>query len=147
MLRSIISIISALILIFYLCESGEMVTNQYKVLDFGLSQCDWYSFPIRMQRSLVVFMSYTQQPVMIQGFANVRCIRDTFKKVNLDLGIECKTSCYHSFFKFLCFRRLMQVSHILWCSAESMDEYYIKYIQVFYKALHEPIVISRYGDE
>lgn len=122
MLRSIISIISALILIFYLCESGEMVTNQYKVLDFGLYQCDWYSFPIRMQRSLVVFMSYTQQPVMIQGFANVRCIRDTFKKVNLDLGIECQTSCYHSFFKFLCFRRLMQVSHILWCSAESMDE-------------------------
>lgn len=75
-------ILMAFSLIFLLCELGEMVTNQYEMLDFEMYQCDWYLFSVGMQRSLVIFMSFSQQPIMIQGFGNTRCVRDTFKKVS-----------------------------------------------------------------
>lgn len=83
-----ITVFVTLAMIFFPCELGEMVTNQYELLDDELCQLDWYLFPIEMQRSLVIFMSFTQQPAMIRGFANVRCGRDTFKKVGFDWGGE-----------------------------------------------------------
>ena len=46
------------------------------------SQCDWYSFPIEIQQMLVIVMANAQQPVIIKGFANTLCARESFTKVN-----------------------------------------------------------------
>lgn len=81
LLRPTIAMIVALVLVFLVCELGEMVTSQYESLNDELHQCDWYLFPVGMQRMLVIFMSYTQQPVLIRGYGNVRCVRVSFKNV------------------------------------------------------------------
>lgn len=83
------------LLIFFLFELGEMVTNQYEMLNAELYQCDWHSFPLEMQRMFVTFMTCTQQPVFIHGYGNTltQCTRETLKKV---IGIEC---CFNVFYK------------------------------------------------
>lgn len=68
--------------IFSFCEFGEMINTQFEQFDVELCQCDWYSFSIDMQQMLVAFMTCTQQPAIIHGFANTECTRSTFKRVN-----------------------------------------------------------------
>lgn len=83
LLQTFGNVLAAFVLIFFLCELGEMVTNQYEFLNDQMYQCDWYSFPIGMQRMFVTFMSFTQQPVLIHGYGNTltQCTREIFKKV------------------------------------------------------------------
>lgn len=65
-----------------MCEFGEIVSNQFNVFDGTLCQCNWYAFPIEMQRLLVTFMTSTQRPAIIRGYANTEFTRDAFKSVN-----------------------------------------------------------------
>lgn len=67
--------------IFFFCEFGEMLTNQFNVFDEELCQCDWYAFPVEIQRMLVIVMINTQQTTALRGYANTFCTRDFFKKV------------------------------------------------------------------
>lgn len=83
LVQALSGVLGSLVLIFFLCELGNMVTNQYELLNDEMYQCDWYSFSIEMQQMFVTFMSFTQQPVLIHGYGNTltQCRRDTFKKV------------------------------------------------------------------
>lgn len=76
-------VVLAFVAIFFLFNSGENVTKQFKIFHDELYHCDWYLFPIGMQQMLVTFMSLTQQPVVIQGYGyNLsQCTRENFKKV------------------------------------------------------------------
>lgn len=66
----------------FFCELGEMMTHQFDKFNKKLYEnCDWHLLPIKMQRTLVIFMSDTQKPVHIQGYGHIRCIRENFKKV------------------------------------------------------------------
>lgn len=67
--------------IFIFCEHGELVNNGFNEFNEELCQCDWYLFSIEMQRNLIIFNEYTQQPAIIRGFANTVCTREAFKKV------------------------------------------------------------------
>lgn len=96
--ESTISTLVSLILVFFLCELGQMVSDQYEFLNDEVSQCDWYSFPMEMQRFFMVFISFTQHPVLIQGFGNTRCVRDTFKNVRYSTLL--RTTPNLSFFNF-----------------------------------------------
>lgn len=71
----------AFVLIF--CELGEMVSSEFDAFNGSVEQCKWYSFPIEMQRMVVIFMANAQQPSYIRAFGNISCTRETFKKVNL----------------------------------------------------------------
>lgn len=64
------------------CELGEMISKQYDEVDQQLFECNWYKFPVEIQRMLIIFTANTQQPVRILGYGNVLCTRDTLKKVN-----------------------------------------------------------------
>lgn len=77
-------ILVAELMVFFLCELGEMVTNQYEGFNVELYQCDWHLYPIGMQQVFVTFMSCTQHPVFIHGYGNIltQCTRETFKKVS-----------------------------------------------------------------
>lgn len=57
------------------------VSEQFDLLDDALCDCDWYLFPMKMQQMFIIVMAGTQQPTIVQGFGNVLCTRETFKKV------------------------------------------------------------------
>lgn len=75
---------------FFLCECGERVMNQFDEFHDEIYQCNWYSFPIEIQKMLVIAMSISQQPAIIQGFGNLLCTRDTFKRVIFFFFFEIK---------------------------------------------------------
>lgn len=66
----------------FFCEFGETVTRQFHLFDVEIYGCGWYLLPIRMQKMHLIFMMNTQQPALIQGYGNIWCTRDTFKKVH-----------------------------------------------------------------
>ena len=72
----------AFVMIYLYCEFGEMVTLQFNTFHELLCQCEWYRFPIDVQRMLVIFMLDTQQPASIRGYGNIECTRDAFKNVS-----------------------------------------------------------------
>lgn len=116
------AILGSLLLVFLLCEFGGNVTKQYELFDDELWKCDWYLFPIELERKYVIFMSYTQQPAMIRGYGNVRCVRDSFKNV-----MTCIKD-YNSQMDFISFiffysRQYVQLSRILWHFVKSMVEW------------------------
>lgn len=130
LLKAIIGICFILVMIFFLCELGEIVANQYGVLDFELYQCDWYLFPCQMQQMFVIFMSYTQRPVLIQGYGYslVQCTRENFKKVTTNNWRELFVKSFDDvseinpfkLFQFL--RQLKLATRILWRFVKFMDE-------------------------
>lgn len=78
----------------FFCELGGMVTDQFGKFNTKLAQCHWYSYPIKIQRMLLIFMVDTQQPVFIEGYGHIICIRENFKKVQHILFDWCSnTSC------------------------------------------------------
>lgn len=76
------------ILIFFLCQCGQFVTNQFDDFDDKLYQCNWHLFPIEIQRMLVIVMTNTQRPSTVHGFANTFCTRDAFKGVKFRVTWE-----------------------------------------------------------
>lgn len=69
--------------IFAYCEFGERVTLQFNEFNEKFCQCNWYSFPLAMQRIYSISSVGIQDPVVIEGFASTTCTRDAFKKVDL----------------------------------------------------------------
>lgn len=70
-----------LMIVLLICELGERVADEFDAYHSKLCQCDWYLLPFKMQRMYLIFVGHTQQTPKIQGYANVECTRDTFKKV------------------------------------------------------------------
>lgn len=62
-------------------EFGEMMGEQFNLLDDALCECDWYAFPLKMQQMFITLVTSTQQPTIVRGFGNVLCNRETFSKV------------------------------------------------------------------
>lgn len=102
------------VIIYFYCEWGEMVTHQFNVFHEVLNQCNWYSFPLDLQRMLVTFMSGTQQPALIRGYANIECTRDAFKNVNERKTIAKATGMVCLFMIFFYFRPFMGDFRISW---------------------------------
>lgn len=71
--------------LFIYCEFGERVTHEFNQFNEKLCHCNWYSFSIEMKRIFLITISGTQEPAVVQGFANTTCTRDAFKTVNFSL--------------------------------------------------------------
>lgn len=67
---------------FVFCEFGEGVRAQFEQVDELIYECDWYEFPLEIQRILPTVFLLGQQPVLLKGFANLICTREAFKKVD-----------------------------------------------------------------
>lgn len=80
--------------IFFICEFGEMVGHQFNLFDEELCQCNWYEFPIELQKVLMTFMSSIQRPAIFQGYGGTECTRDEFKKVLLANELSSNTALY-----------------------------------------------------
>lgn len=83
-------------IIFSYCELGERFSGQFDEINKIIDECNWYLLPIEMQRMLPTIMMTTQKRIYLEGFLNVKLIRETFKKV--------KFSTYNSFFFFFFFQ-------------------------------------------
>lgn len=81
LLRILLLVFWAFVLVFLFCEFGEMVSDEFEEFNDELDQSDWYSFSVEMQRIFVILTINAQQSTYIKGFANVLCVRPTFKKV------------------------------------------------------------------
>ena len=103
------TLIVLLLTFFYLfiyCELGEMVSKQFDLFNEKLDQCNWYAFPMKTQKILIIFITNAQQPTLFRGFGNILCTRDTFKKVSLtfDESHGClKILCQFNIVSFLFF--------------------------------------------
>lgn len=69
--------------IFLFCNFGEMVTQKYIEVNHAFFECNWYLFPIEIQRHYMpMILMNTQQTVILRGFGNIDITRETFKKVS-----------------------------------------------------------------
>lgn len=109
-----------------ICEFGEMVRNEFEIFDNEICQCNWYYFPIKIQRMFVIVIANTQQLEILQAFGNIPCTREIFKKVKHKFQIY-RNNCLiaicivlqHFTFHF---RRLMQASPTSWRFVKLMDK-------------------------
>ena len=83
MLQPIVFVFWSFIFIFIFCNFGEMFTKNFNEVNYAMAECDWYQFPIDIQRHLPIILINTQQTVMLQGFGNIDLSRDTFKRVSV----------------------------------------------------------------
>lgn len=74
-------IMVSVVVMFCVCEFGQRVNGHFETFDNEVGQCRWYLFPLELQQMLVIATMNTQQPVMIQGFGNIPCTRESFKMV------------------------------------------------------------------
>lgn len=73
-------IIWSFAIMFFNCEIGQDVSNQFNKLSDDIWKCDWYLLSHQLQRMLIVIIINAQDPVFIRGFGNVECTRDSFKQ-------------------------------------------------------------------
>lgn len=76
-----ITMFYSIILIFFVCELGQMTSNEFSAFDEELCQLNWHAFPIKMQKVLVIFMSFTQRQTILSAYGLTECTRDAFKTV------------------------------------------------------------------
>lgn len=92
-------------IVFSFCEVAQVCTDEFEHLNDELHQCSWYLYPIKLQRALVIVMSNAQMPMIIRGFANSSCTRESFRQViNLIFTkFHCQKSQFHCLCVCLCF--------------------------------------------
>lgn len=66
---------------FVYCEISECMSSTFDGLYDEFKQFEFYLLPADLQRSMVIIINTMQQPIIIHGFGNVPCSRETFKKV------------------------------------------------------------------
>lgn len=74
-------ILYAFSMIAFYCEFSEEIIAEFDKFNEELSRCEWYLFSNELQQMYLTFILDTQQPKLIQGYGNIMCTRDTFKKV------------------------------------------------------------------
>lgn len=73
-------------------EYGEWLASDSDKMYIKLCQFDWYLLPIELQRVLIVVMLGGQKSIIVRGFGNIACARETFKKVIFLTFCEIKTN-------------------------------------------------------
>lgn len=74
---------SSLFTIGVFCEFGQMVQTTFEMFDDELKRCQWYLFPLEMQRTYGIVMANSQRPTNIRGFGNMIRTREALKKVRI----------------------------------------------------------------
>lgn len=68
--------------ILFICELGQRLTNQFEQINDEICRFDWYSFPIDIQKALLILINGAQIPIEINGVGNILCTREAFKNVS-----------------------------------------------------------------
>lgn len=116
-------VVGSLLATFALGELGKWITSKSLTPYDILCQCDWYLLPVELQRKLTLVMLSSQQPLVIFGYGNVPCARETFKRVKQTQFLFQRVS--FSKFSWNCFlcRQFVQASTISWSFVVLMGEF------------------------
>lgn len=82
MVKPLILMFWSFVQVFMFCDFGENVTGGFEELNDAISENDWYTFPIGIQRMFPIIMISIQKTVILRGFGNIPCTREAFKKVS-----------------------------------------------------------------
>lgn len=67
---------------YCICYFGNEATIHYESINVSVYMCDWYLFPLKMQKCLPFMMIVAQKPIYIGSFGKTRCNRATFQRVS-----------------------------------------------------------------
>lgn len=81
LLESIFYGILAIALNFATCEIGHRLENTFNEIHDAFCLLEWYFYPVKVQRMLVLILINTQKPVEINFFGSIACSREQFKRV------------------------------------------------------------------
>lgn len=71
------------VLWFYsFCHFGDDVANRYSGLADTIYDCPWHIYPLEFRQFVQMMMIDAQNTIYLEGFANVPCCREVFKKVS-----------------------------------------------------------------
>ena len=99
LIKPIYLLIWVIFLLFVLCETADNVKNRFIEISI-YENCDWYTFPIDLQRKMIILTENAQRPALIQAFGNVECTREIFKKVNLNFLWLFSIVCFYCWNNF-----------------------------------------------
>lgn len=85
LIRAIILVGLVFLAMFFICNLGQTITNEFEIFNAELNKCNWYAFPLKMQQMTLIFSSNAQQLAAIRGYG-FKWNQNTFKRVNL---LEC----------------------------------------------------------
>lgn len=68
--------------LFVLCRFGEMMTGYFDKISDTIYISDWYRFPTKSQKMLLIIIHTAQQPIIISGYGNTMLTHDSFKEVS-----------------------------------------------------------------
>lgn len=81
LLKALILTFWSFVQMFLFCETSELIGIQFEKIDF-YCQCDWYLYPIEVQRILPYMIQNNQKLTILYGYGNIAFKRETFKNVN-----------------------------------------------------------------
>lgn len=67
--------------IFLFCEFGERISIETEEAYNELLRCNWFIFPMIVRKILPIIIIGNEKPLGIEGFGNIKCTREAFKKV------------------------------------------------------------------
>lgn len=80
-LTTLIQIAYTFVTLYAACEMGQRVAYQFNLFNEKVYDCDWYLFSLEMKRIYAIALIGSQDPVIIEGYANTVCTRNAFENV------------------------------------------------------------------
>lgn len=71
------------VVMFMSCYIGEKVTTAFEELSDEIYQCEWDTFPYKVQHLLPNIILVAQQSVYIEANGGFTCTHNTYKKVTI----------------------------------------------------------------
>lgn len=66
---------------FFLCNFGEQVASHYFDLSDAIYNIPWRLCQLETKKLLIPMIIISRKPVYLEGFAQLQCSRETYKKV------------------------------------------------------------------
>lgn len=64
------------------CEMGERFSGAFREISDLINEFKWYQFPNNVQRILPFLLLHTQQPIALECFGSILCVREALKSVS-----------------------------------------------------------------
>lgn len=71
-------------LVFVFTECGEHLKSRLDEHNDAITECVWYTFPLKVQRMMPTIFLAVQNPMAISAYGGVPCERTTFKAVSFN---------------------------------------------------------------
>lgn len=88
-----LEVIYAFGVLFLVCDLGQRVQQTFIECGDIIYQLDWYKFPAEIQQMLPIIMNFSFEPIALECFGSLACVRETFKFVSESHSYSMTKSC------------------------------------------------------